>query len=307
MPDRLRRGLLGVPGPGHADGVDDVDRAAWLDELPARFTDRLERWGLTLERVCEPGGRHSLVGYVRRADSSPAVLKAALLTPQTAREHAALAHWAGRGAVLLLDADPEAGFLLLERLYGDIPLRSLAEGKAMLEAAGLLQRLWIAPAQDHPFRSVAEEVDRLRAGLGGLRALAERVEATALVDEALARAAALLASSQEHFLLHGDFHHGNVLAADRAPWLAIDPRPLVGERAYDLAWLAQDRKETLAGSPGPQGAARRRLRQLADAVEVDLERLRGWTLVRCVAAGLASLAAGDRESGELSLEFAGWL
>lgn len=283
----------------------DEAELAWLTALPQLVAAQLARWDLTLERVVEPGGRLSLVCNVLRADGTRAALKTGLRTPETAQEHAALTHWAGRGAVLLLAADPAAGALLLERLYGEIPLRSLAEGKAMLEASSLLQRLWVPPADGHPFTTVADRVAGLSDGLRRNRELSP--EAQPLVDEALETAAALVASAPEQLLLHGDFHHGNVLAADRAPWLAISPQPLVGERAYDLAWLAQDRVDTLVGSPGPRGAARRRLHQLADAVEVDHDRLRGWALFRTVEAGLRHLAGGSTDTAELYLEFADWL
>ncbi|MEU9131234.1 aminoglycoside phosphotransferase family protein [Kitasatospora sp. NPDC048540] len=280
----------------------------WLAGLPGRFAEQLDRRGLVLERICEPGGRISLVGYVHRSDDlAPAVLKIGVVNRETAQEHAALTRWAGRGAVLLLAAEPDQGVLLLERLHGDIPLRSLAEAKAMLEAAGLLQRLWVEPGEDHPFTPLAERVAELSALVREHRALPGAADALPLVDEALETAAALAADQPEHLLLHGDFHHGNVLAADRAPWLAIDPRPLVGERAYDLARLARDRLDTLAGSPGPRGALRRRLHQLADAVEVDHDRLRGWTLFRTVEAGLWHLSTGAGEQAELYLEFASWL
>ncbi|BFV57069.1 aminoglycoside phosphotransferase family protein [Kitasatospora sp. CMC57] len=282
----------------------DEAELAWLAALPDTVAAQLARWELTLERVVDPGGRCGLVCTVLRGDGTKAVLKTGPSAAGTAREAAALAHWAGRGAVLLLAQDP-SGFLLLERLYGDIPLRSLAEAKAMLEAAGLLQRLWLPPADVHPFRTVAEQVTELSAALRRHRELSP--DAQPLVDQALEVSAALLADGTEQLLLHGDFHHGKVLAADRAPWLAVSPRPLVGERAYDLAWLAQDRLDTLAGSPGPRGAARRRLRQLADAVEVDHDRLRGWALFRAVEAGLRRLAAGATDSAELYLEFADWL
>lgn len=298
VPDRLAeavRASAGAPG------------SAWLAALPTVVADHLTAWNLTLERIFLPGGRLSLIGYVRRDDLLPAALKVALPAPETAQEHAALAHWAGRGAVLLLAVDPAAGVLLLERLYGDIPLRSLAEAKAMLEAASLLRHLWVAPAEGHPFTQVADHAAELAAGLRRRRALPGAADARQLVDEALEAAAGLVADAPEKLLLHGDFHHGNVLAADRAPWLAISPRPLVGERAYDLAWLARDRIDTLVGSPGPRGAARRRLHQLADAVEVDHDRLRGWTLFRTVEAGLRSLEAGDTDTAELYLEFADWL
>jgi streptomycin 6-kinase len=281
--------------------------AAWLDSLPGLIGAAVDRWGLTLERAVEPGGQVSLVVYVLRADGSPAVLKLGLPHPEAEQEHAALAHWDGRGAVRLLAAAPQDGAMLLERLHGEVPLRSLAEGKAMLEAAGTLQRLWVAPPPDHPFTLVTDYAAGLTEEIARYRRLPGAEDLQPLIDEALETAAELLVTEPERLLLHGDFHHGNVLAADRAPWLAIDPKPLVGERAYDLAWLAQDRLDTLSGTPGPQSVARRRLHRLSDAVDVDLERLRGWTLFRTVAAGLWSLDVGDTGAAELFLEFAAML
>jgi streptomycin 6-kinase len=298
IPARLQETVRGWEGGSGAE---------WLDSLAGLVAAAVDRWGLTVERVVEPGGQVSLVLYVLRADGSPAVLKLGLPHPEAAQEHAALAHWDGRGAVRLLAAAPQDGAMLLERLHGEVPLRSLAESKAMLEAAGTLQRLWVAPPPDHPFTLVTDYAAVLAGEIARYRGLPGTEDLQPLIDEALETAAGLLATEPERLLLHGDFHHGNVLAGDRAPWLAIDPKPLVGERAYDLAWLAQDRLDTLSGTPGPQAVARRRLHRLSDAVDVDLERLRGWTLFRTVAAGLWSLDVGDTGVAELFLEFAAML
>ncbi|MFJ6385523.1 aminoglycoside phosphotransferase family protein [Kitasatospora sp. NPDC092039] len=293
VPSRLTNTVTAAHG--------DVARR-WLATLPARAATHLAARNLTLERVLDPGGSLSLVAYVHRDDLSPAVLKIGLPTPETAHEHTALTHWAGRGAVLLLDAVPAEGVLLLERLHGEIPLRSLAEPKAMLEATSLLHRLWTELPEGHPFPAPAQRI-------ATAARLAERshpaaAEARHLVAEALDTARDLAGSATESFLLHGDFHHGNVLAADRAPWLAIDPRPLAGERAYDLARLALDRADTLLGSPGAPAAVRRRLGRLSEALEVDQDRLRGWTLFRAVDLALRALGADRREDAELYLEFA---
>ncbi|MFH9355095.1 aminoglycoside phosphotransferase family protein [Kitasatospora sp. NPDC017646] len=279
----------------------------WLATLPSRAAAHLTRWNLTLERTLDPGGSLSLIAYVHRDDLSPAVLKTGLVTPETAHEHTALTHWAGRGAVLLLDADPAEGVLLLERLHGEIPLRSLAEPKAMLEATSLLHRLWVEPPAGSPLPTLADRAADTAARLAEHRTDPAAAAAKPLVEEAMAAAEELTGSAAETFLLHGDFHHGNVLAADRAPWLAIDPRPLTGERAYDLARLVLDRADTLLGSPGAPAAVRRRLHQLAEALDVDRERLRGWTLFRAVDLALRDLATGRREDAELHLEFAGHL
>ncbi|MER5640949.1 aminoglycoside phosphotransferase family protein [Kitasatospora sp. NPDC002227] len=256
----------------------------------------LDRWELTLERVCVASGPTALV---RQADGEPAVLR---LRSSAGREAAALRQWDGHGAVRLLRAEGDA--LLLERLHADIPLRSLAEPKAMLEAASLLRQLWVTPGAEGGIPRLSEE---LTARLAELRANPARAEAEALFEEAAAAAERLLADQPEELLLHGDLHHGHVLAADRSPWLAVSPRPVLGERAYDLALLAQDRLDTLAGQPGPRAAARRRLQKLAESVEVDPERLRGWALFRAVETGLRHLAADERRAGELYLEFAAWL
>ncbi|MEV0192782.1 aminoglycoside phosphotransferase family protein [Kitasatospora purpeofusca] len=295
VPERLARNVTAVR-------PEEAER--WLAALPALVAAELARLRLTLDRVLDPGGSLALVAYVHRDDDlAPAVLKVSLRTPGTAHEGDALTAWAGRGAVLLLDTaapDPGTTVLLLERLHGEIPLRSLAEPKAMLEATSLLHRLWTPVTAEHGFPGLPAPAPA--AGAPDLPA-----EAGPLLAEAREAAADLAASATEEFLLHGDFHHGNVLAADRAPWLAIDPRPLVGERAYDLARLTLDRADTLVGSPGLPAAVRRRLHQLAEALEVDRDRLRGWTLVRAVDLAGAALAAGRRPDAELYLEFAGAL
>ncbi len=98
-----------------------------------------------------------------------------------------------------------------------------------------------------------------------------------------------------------------MLAGDRAPWLAVGPDPLVGERAYDLARLVRDRLEDQMASSAGAAGARRRVNKLADSLEVDRDRLRGWTLFRAVESGTRALAAGRRRDAELLLEFAAWL
>ncbi len=98
-----------------------------------------------------------------------------------------------------------------------------------------------------------------------------------------------------------------MLAGERAPWLAVGPAPVVGERAYDLAALVLDRFEDLMAGSGAAAAARRRVAKLADSLEVDRDRLRDWTLYRAVDTGVREVAVGDRQRGELLLEFAAWL
>ncbi|MGA5639982.1 aminoglycoside phosphotransferase family protein [Streptomyces cinereoruber] len=277
--------------------------AEWLGRLPEHARAALDRGSLDAERVTAPGGRSSLVLLVRRSDGSPAALKVAPPFARPDREREALAHWNGWGAVRLIEGVGEEG-LLLERLQPEVSLRSLPEAKALLEAAGTVRKLWVEPPADHGFESVAERTARQAEPMDHYRADAA---AGGLTAAALAAREELVAGEAETVLLHGNFRQGKVLAGDRAPWLAVGPEPLVGERAYDLARLVRDRVEDLVAASAGASAARRRMNKLADSLDVDRERLRGWTLFRAVESGTRALTAGRRQDAELLLEFAGWL
>lgn len=294
-PQRLVRAL----------GETAPDGDGWLEKLPEAARQAVALSESTVDRVQAPGGRTSLVVLVRRMDGTPAVLKLALPRFRPEAERAALAHWDGLGAVQLLEGPQTAGALLLERLHPDVSVRSLAEAKALLEAAGTLRRLWVEPPAGHSFESVADRTERQAAAM---RATAEaRPETAALVDAALAARTDLLAAPPEHRLLHGTFRQSKVLAGERMPWLAVGPDPVVGECAFDLARLVRDRVEDLIASSSGAATTRRRVKRLAESLELDQERLRGWTLFRAVESGLRALRVGRPRDAELLLEFAGWL
>ncbi|MFE6161711.1 aminoglycoside phosphotransferase family protein [Streptomyces sp. NPDC056486] len=293
------RRLVTALGESAQDGDD------WLQKLPEAAEQAVAARELTIERVHVPGGRSGLVILVRLADGTPAVLK---LVPPRSRpqsERAALAHWGGFGAVRLLDPSAADGALLLERLHRDVSVRSLPEAKALLEAAGTLRRLWVEPPSGHRFETVAERTGR--------QAEAMRASASAdgevgpLVDAALAAREELLAGDAEVRLLHGTFRQSKVLQGDRVPWLAVGPDPVVGEPAFDLARLVRDRVEDLIASPSGSSITRRRVKKLAESLDVDQERLRGWALFRAVESGVRARRVGREQDAELLLEFAGWL
>ncbi|MFF0690379.1 aminoglycoside phosphotransferase family protein [Streptomyces albogriseolus] len=282
----------------------------WLEKLPGLAREAVERRELTVERVQLPGGRSSLVVLVRRADGTPAVLKLAPPRARPESERVALAHWGGRGAVQLLEPVSEGaggseGVLLLERLHPDVSVRTLPEAKALLEAAGTLRRLWVDPPEGHVFETVAERTGRqakaMRAGADAAP------EVAPLVDAALSAREELLDSPPEHRLLHGTFRQSKVLSGDRMPWLAVGPDPVVGEHAFDLARLVRDRVEDLIAQPSGATTTRRRVRRLAESLEVDRDRLRGWTLFRAVESGVRARRVGRERDAELLLEFASWL
>ncbi|MCW7947429.1 kinase [Streptomyces hygroscopicus] len=279
--------------------------AEWLEKLPELVRQTVDARGVTVERVQAPGGRSSLVLLVRGADGTPAVLKLAPPWARPESERAALDQWGGLGAVRLLDADAERGVLLLERLHPEMSVRSLPEAKALLEAAGTLRRLWVEPPAGHSYETVAARTGRQAEAM---RAGAKADPETApLVEAALAAREELLAAPPEERLLHGTLRQSKILAGERMPWLAVGPDPVVGECAFDLARLVRDRVEDLIATSSGPSTTRRRVKRLAESLDLDQNRLRGWTLFRAVESGVRARRVGRTQDGELLLEFASWL
>jgi streptomycin 6-kinase len=253
---------------------------AWLAGLPALVEDVAARWQLQIGEPFADGGAVSWVAPALTADGEETVVKLFLVGLENADEAAALRHYDGRGAVRVLAGEP--GALLLERLSPGTPLWDVEDDdRACLVVAGLLPRLWRAPDPGHPFRSLADDaagwsetLERVWTQLG---APFER----RLLDEALAAAAELAPSQGEQVVLHQDLHSGNVLRAGREPWLAIDPKPVVGEREFDLASLIRDRRWSI-----DEPIVSRRLDLLSGELGLDRDRMRRWALLHALAWGV---------------------
>jgi streptomycin 6-kinase len=271
--------------------------AAWLDRLPRLADECAEQWELELGPPFT-GGNVSLV-----LPAGDAVLKLNFPDEESEHEADALALWEGHGAVRLIAHDPARRALLVERCRPGTTLWDVAdEQEATSIAAGLLRRIWRPPAPDHPFRLLATEAVRWAAELPGQWEQLGRPFDRGLVDEAVAAALQLAASQHDVVVVHQDFHGGNVLRAQREPWLVIDPKPLVGERAFDAASLLRDRRDELARDPAPKQRVRNRLDQLTEELELDRERLRGWGIVHALAWGVS-----QRKLEEDMVACAGWL
>jgi len=219
----------------------------------------------------------------RQADGSPAVLKVNFPEPESEHEAEALARWNGAGSVRLLARDEERRALLVERCLPGTQLWEVEESRANEIAADLLAQLWQASPTD-AFRSLAGEAARWASELRVTWEAAGRPFEQALLDEAVEFLATATSTGEDDALLHQDLHGGNILSSDRG-WLAIDPKPLMGERAFDIASLLRDRRDDLARDPDAAGRVRRRLDFFSDRLELDRERVRGWGMVHALAWG----------------------
>jgi streptomycin 6-kinase len=242
--------------------------AAWLERLPRLVAECAAGWELDVGAPF--GGHAAFVARVRRSDGTPAVLKLNFPDPESEQEAAALEHYGPANAPRVLAHDPGRRALLLERLEPGSPLPPRRVEEAM---PGILAAVWRPPAPGHPFRSLRDEAARWARDVPVAWERAGRPFERALVDEAVAALGALAPTQPDAVVLHQDLHAGNVLRAGRAPWLVIDPKPLVGERAFDLVAIARNRPD------------RELLARLARATGVDPERARGWALAHALAWG----------------------
>ena len=264
----------------------------WRATVPGLVAECVERWRLTLGEPYPPGA----AGYAVRVelpDGAPAVLKLWLPHRESEHEADALELWGGQGAVRLLDRDDSRGALLLERCEPGIALDSIEPEAALDVLAGLLPRLWV-PAGE-PFHTLADEA------AWWLSYLPERWEECGrpferrLLDAALEALSELAPSQGEQVLVNQDLHAGNILQAAREPWLMIDPKPLVGERAFSAAPIVRGME---------LGHSRRdvlyRLDRISSELGLDRERARGWTIGQTVAWDV------DQEPGQ-GIEVVRWL
>ena len=250
-------------------------RRAWLEQLPAAIEELQRRWSLSLEPAWSRSEQESAwVAPARRRDGARMVLKIGMPHMEAAHEIEGLRFWDGDPTVRLVEADAGLHALLLERCEPGTPLQDLPEEEQDVILAGLLHSLWRKPDHPNPFRPLAAM----------LESWAEETLATqaqwgdaGLVRIGLELFEELSRPSPDDVLLATDLHAGNVLRAQRAPWLVIDPKPFVGDRAYDATQHLLNCRARLSADP------KATIRRIARLLGIDEERIHLWMLARSAA------------------------
>jgi streptomycin 6-kinase len=291
IPARLALACAGSP-----------ERAAWLARLPGALRDLQQRWLLTLGTPFDGDEvRCSWVAPVTLASGAAAVLKIGMPHMEGEHEIQGLRFWSGDPTVRLLAGEDDFGAMLLDRCEPGTTLRSLPEPEQDVVIARLLRRLWRVPVAPHPFRPLSEMT---RYWSDETLTQAEHWPDADLVREGLRLFTELPESALSHPLLATDLHAGNVLRAAREPWLVIDPKPFVGDPAYDATQHLLNCGARLRSDPEST------IGRFADLLDVDGERVRLWTFARAAAEpredwkadwrfGLARAMATSRESDNL--------
>ncbi|MDA1191580.1 MAG: hypothetical protein O3A46_07855, partial [Candidatus Poribacteria bacterium] len=260
IPDRLAETCRHAP-----------ETREWLDNLSGVIDTLAERWELSIDHPFVAEASCSWVAPCARRDGSRAVVKIGMPHMEARDEVHALRFWSGEGAVLMLDADESLNAMLLERCEPGTALRDVSEPEQDRVIAGLLRRLWRVPTQPHPFRHLSEMTAHWR---NDALEFSDRWTDAGLTREGLRLFRELHDSAPKNILLATDLHAGNVLRSQREPWLVIDPKPFIGDPAYDATQHLLDCDERLRSDP--LGTIRR----FADLLEVDDERVRLWLFAR---------------------------
>jgi streptomycin 6-kinase len=247
---------------------------AWLEQLPAIIRKLQSRWGLSLGEPWSTEGTCSWVAPAVHNDGVRLVLKLGMPHMEAAHEIEGLRFWDGEPTVRLLDADTDLHAMLLERCEPGTSLREWPEEEADVVIADLLRRMWRRPPAGYPFRplstmlaSWAEETLDAR----------DKWTDRELVRAGLSLFEQLSAASPDDVLLATDLHAGNVLRSRRRPWLVIDPKPFVGDRAYDATQHLFNCQARMTAAPQAT------IRWFADLLGVDHERVRLWMFARSAA------------------------
>jgi streptomycin 6-kinase len=211
----------------------------WIDPLPAILDEFAQRWSLKLGVPFELSFNY--VVPARRADGTEAVLKLGFPNRELLSEMHALQVFDGRGMVQLLEADFDCQTFLLERVRPGIELITLEQDDDTVVriAAQVMQQYWCPVKSERPLLTV----EIWTAGLAKLRSYYSGTTGPFpehLVDAAEGIFAQFIPNQGERILLHGDLHHWNILSATRQPWLAIDPKGVIGEREYDTGAILRN-------------------------------------------------------------------
>lgn len=203
-------------------------REDWLAALPETIGGLETVWSIHVGEPFQPGGQTAWVAPATRGGED-LVVKVLWRHPEAEHEAEGLRVWDGDGAVRLhatAEVGSETVALLLERCWPGTTLKGRPELEQDDVVAGLLRRLWRRPPPAHRFHSL-QSMCELWAAEFEHRAADHRGRLDpGLERQGIALFRELPATAEHEVLLCTDLHAGNVLAAQREPWLVIDPKPL---------------------------------------------------------------------------------
>ncbi len=257
-----------------------IEGKAWLENIPNTVQTYAKKWDLQVFPPFE-NLTYTYVAPAVRADGAEAVLKIGFFKDDEFLSGVdALSVFNGEGSVKLLEEDKEGFVVLLEKIDPGVPLSSLADDK---EATGIIakviKKLHKPLSKNHNFITVNQWTKELREyqkdGKEGSIPMYLVNKAVALFDE-------LIETSKPAVLVHGDLHHDNILSSDRDEWLAIDPKGIAAEPAYETAAMVRNPYKKISKTENLGQLFKERIFILSEELNVDPRRIHKWGFAQTV-------------------------
>jgi streptomycin 6-kinase len=266
---------IAVPRQLRENASKTAERAEWLRRLPRVVGELAAKWSLT---VGEPFDSDDVsaawVAPARQATGEDVVLKIGMPHMEAEQEIDGLRYWAGDPVVRLRDADDSLSAMLIEPCVPGTSLRERPSEEQDRVIAHLLRRMWRPRGATDAFRPLSRMID---AWCAESRSQSIVWPDAGLVEHGLQMMKELAQPTSRDVLLGTDIHAGNVLRAEREPWLVIDPKPFVGDPAYDATQHLLNCVERVIADP------RRTIGVFAEQLEVDAGRVHAWLFARAAA------------------------
>lgn len=280
-------------------GAFGAEGGRWLESLPQIIREIEKSWSLKINKQPFPNLSYHYVAPCVCADRSEGVVKIGF--PGEAAniliEVKTLKFVDSKSLVKLLRFDEKRFAMLLERLKPGENLKTVCrdtDAKAVKIAIETMSEFWRRAPAGYDFPMLEKWFDGL--------AQAERVNfAPQYLSKARMFFEELNAATDPKMLLHGDFHHENILSAERKPFLAIDPKGIVGNIGYDIAVFLINHAEWLAGKPDFKHKLDDAVAKFSAAFETSPRDLRRWAFAHSVLSAWWTFEEnGENRRGELT-------
>ncbi len=253
----------------------------WLDTLPQLIKLFEDKWQIKVGKPYDLS--YNYVTPATRSDGTKTVLK--IVFPGNVgflSEVSALRIFAGDGSIKLLEVDKENLGMLLERAEPGERLSHLEnDEEATKILARIIKKLRKPAPKTHELKPVADfahNIPKYKKQFAG----AKNPLPLHLIDKAETLLNELIKTTTEQVVLHGDLHQGNVLSAEREPWLAIDPKGLAGDPVYETGAMMRNPYPILAKQPNVKDILIRRIKILSNELNLDPLRIQKWGFVQTV-------------------------
>lgn len=257
----------------------------WLETIPEIIKEYEHRWSFRALSAFE-NLTYNYVAPVKLFNGIAAVLKIGIPEDKEFQtEIEALKLFDGEGSAKLLEADRKRAIILIELINPGIPLSTIQDDeKSTRILASVMKKLWKPLPQNHSFITISEWTNALKEY--PTRYKNNFPIPLSLVKQAEQLFEDLILTSASPVLTHADLHHDNVLTSNRDGWLAIDPKGIAAEPAYETAAMIRNPYKKLSKMKNIDELLKRRIIILSGELGFDPKRILKWCLAQTILSGV---------------------